>query len=61
MIYKEDGYTVRPLKDEGDFTIDKVTEEDGSIYYDVYDRDDNLQNSFRTAKDAREWARMMSK
>ena len=51
----------RALKGAGDYTIDKVKEEDGNIYYDVYDFDDNLQNTFRTLKEARNWALMMSK
>lgn len=61
MVYKEDGYMVQPLKPEGKYTIDKVTEKNGDIYYDVYDNKQNLQNSFRTVKEAREWAKMMSK
>lgn len=61
MIYREDGYTVRSLKPEGKYTIDKVTEENGDIYYDVYDEEQNLQNIFRTVKEARAWAKMMSR
>lgn len=53
-------YTIRPLKNEGEFRIDKVTEPNGDIFYDVYDEEDNLQNVFRNIKDARRWARMMS-
>lgn len=60
-IIQEEQYTVRPLKDEGKYKIDKVTEKDGKVYYDVYDKDDNLQNSFYSLKEAREWARFMSK
>lgn len=60
MIY-EDGYTVRELKPIGNYTIDKVTEKDGSIYYDIYDEECNLQEVCRTLKEARKWAQMMSK
>ena len=60
MLYKEDGYTVQPLKPEGEYTIDKVTEANGDIYYDVYDKEENLQNTFDSAAKARAWAKMMS-
>lgn len=53
-------FKVRPLKSVGNFDIDKVTEKNGEIYYDVYDREQNLVNTLRTAKDARTWAKMMS-
>ena len=59
--YKEEGYTVQPLKDEGIYSIDKVTEKDGNIYYDIYDQEQNLVNTFRSIKEARNWCKMMQR
>ena len=40
------------------FSICKVYKANGDIYYNVYDEDDNLQNSFRSLKEAKEWTKI---
>lgn len=49
----------RELKPEGKFSIVKAS--GCKTMYHVYDEDDNIQNVFKTLKEAREWAKMMSK
>lgn len=61
----EADYKIRELKNEGRYSIDKVTYDSGEVIYDVYyfdayDADYTLVNSFRSLKEARQWARMMS-
>ena len=55
---KENGYYSRELQKSNGFSICKVYESNNKIFYDVYDSDDNLQNSFRTLSEAKEWTRL---
>lgn len=56
---KENGYYSRELKKSNGFSICKVYEENG-IFYDVYDEDDNLQNSFKTLDQAKKWTKIFA-
>ena len=55
---RENGYYSKELKKCNGFSIMKVYEKNGDIYYDVYDEDDNLQNSFKSLKEAKEWTKI---
>lgn len=52
-VFEEDGLVIWELKKLLGYTIDKVKEKNGDIFYDVYDSRDYLVDSFKSLKEAK--------
>lgn len=55
MVYYEENLTVHPLKGIGKYLINKIIEDNGNIYYEVYNKKGHLIELFKTAREVRQF------